>query len=1051
MRAILLVLILALTVPTLFAQVPVINSFAPTSGPIGTQVTITGSNFSTISADNKVYFGTIPATVLNASATSLTVTVPLATPFQPISVNVNGLTAWSAAPFVVTYNDGGMDFTATSFNSSTNLSGGGFVTEGDLDGDGKTDFIYTRFSFDEIRILRNVSWGGNFSFTNAFPSATIGGIINPLSIKTGDLNGDGLPELVVTSLTFRMIYVLKNTSTPGNISFDNPITFGTGDGPRKLAIGDLDNDGRADIVVTNESNNSISVLRNTTTGGNISFATKIDFTTGPSPESVCIGDLDGDGKREIAVTSYSNASMIHVFKNSSTPGNISFEPRIDLATGPFPWDVNMGDLDSDGKPELLASTGTNNNIAVFRNTSAGSLSFATRIDLPTGFSPRGMSLADLNADGKPEIVTANWSFESTVAILKNNSTPSTFSFAPFATYNTNVGPGSLSLADFNADGLIDILTANSQSNSLSYIQNNLNITTGIPKCPVLLTPANNLTNVQHGTPLLFTWQKEHNATSYRLRIIEQSGAYTEVTTTDTFYLFPSPNAGINYTWNVRPVNMPDPSVTCAVFAFSTCPAVANPITIAAEGNTDKCAVDSVKLRASATGNLQWFLDGKPIVGATADTLWAKGGGNYTIRILNGACYSNPSNVLTITNLPTPVKPSLTVQGATTFCEGGSVQLTSSLNINNQWFKNNSPVASATGINYTVSATGEYFVRVTNTSSGCHNYSDTVSVQVNPVPTTPAITVTGSTAICTGSSATLQSSATSGNQWFKNGTLIAGAVNQQYTATEAGTYTVKVSNGNCTSAASTGVTITVNTTPTAPTLTAAGSTGICSGDSVKLQSSVATGNQWYKNGTAITGATGPDYFAKEAASFSVRTTQNGCTSASSNAYDVTVYPAPTKPGITSNGTAMTATGTGYTSYQWYLNNNIINGATQSQYATTQNGVYTVVVKDNRGCANTSDNFNYVTTAVNDVFFQGYTIQWFPNPVHDNLQLQVSPGTGLSGKVTVRVIDVAGRLVQQEQVLKNGANTIPMKQLPAGPYWIVLKNNKTEKTVRILKVN
>src|SRR5687767_6882265 len=74
---------------------PTISSFSPASGPVGTSVTITGTNFSATPANNIVYFGPVRATVTNASAGSLTVTAPPGANFQPITVTVNGLTAYS--------------------------------------------------------------------------------------------------------------------------------------------------------------------------------------------------------------------------------------------------------------------------------------------------------------------------------------------------------------------------------------------------------------------------------------------------------------------------------------------------------------------------------------------------------------------------------------------------------------------------------------------------------------------------------------------------------------------------------------------------------------------------------------------------------------------------------------------------------------------------------------------------------------------------------------------------------------------------------------------
>ena len=108
--------VLALVIAsTLIAQVPTISSFSPGSGHIGTQVIITGTNFSATSVNNAVFFGAVKANVSAATPTSLTVTVPVGATYQPLSVTVNGLIAYSATPFHVVYTGGGVNFGASSF------------------------------------------------------------------------------------------------------------------------------------------------------------------------------------------------------------------------------------------------------------------------------------------------------------------------------------------------------------------------------------------------------------------------------------------------------------------------------------------------------------------------------------------------------------------------------------------------------------------------------------------------------------------------------------------------------------------------------------------------------------------------------------------------------------------------------------------------------------------------------------------------------------------------------------------------------------------------
>ncbi|HEX6426474.1 MAG TPA: FG-GAP-like repeat-containing protein [Niastella sp.] len=1039
MRPVLLLITLVLTTLVAFCQIPVISSFSPATGPIGTQVVISGNNFSANLTDNTVYFGAVKADVLVASPTALTVEVPTGATFDPLSVTVNKLTTKAASPFIVTTAGGGTNFTATSFDAAYNMSGGQSVTAGDLDGDGKTDLVYINSQADRVKILRNTIQGNAISFV----TTTISSIVSPYIVKTADLDGDGLLDLVVTNAAFTTVNVLKNKSTPGNIVFDNPVGFPTGSEPRNLAIGDIDNDGRPDLVVANYSGNSISVFRNTSAGGTISFGIKVDFTTLVKPTGICIGDLDGDGKNDIGVAS--RDYYVSVFKNSSVTGNISLDARVDYATD-YCYDVKMADLDGDGKLDLAVSN--TSSVSVFRNTgSPNSLSFATRVNYPVFWLPQDIAVSDLDGDGKPEIVNANWYTSSKACVYKNNSTPGTIAFAPYVGYNTDAGAVGVVLADLNGDGLTDMITANTTNNTLSYLQNRVNNAPSIYSCPELLTPVHNSVNINYSTPVVFTWRKQPNATSYEFRAVHQNGSSSTVTTTDTFYAFNTPAAGVNYTWSVKPANVMLTAPCPVNFAFSTCAATANPYTITATGNTSICSYDSVKLQAPGGVNIQWFLDQKPIPGAMADTLWTKQGGVYSVRVLNGSCYSNPSNTIKVTSLATPVKPVLSKPAVTDICAGSNVSLASSTSSNNQWFQDDVPIPAATNYVYKATATGRYFVQVSNTSTGCVSNSDTVNVTVRPVPTTPVISVTGNIGLCNGDSVKLQSSAAVNIQWYKDGVAIPGAVNADFFAKAAGNYNVGVSQDGC-SAYSTSVLITVKALPAAPYIITAGSTALCNGDSVKLQSSVATGNQWFKNDTAITIATGKDYFAKTGGLYAVKTTQNGCTSLSSAKTVITIYPLPARPVITAGGTMM-STNAGYSSYQWYFNNSIILGAVTSQYNATKNGVYKVEVTDQNGCKNSSDNFNFVTTALSDVILQGYTIQWFPNPVPGDLTIQVSAGASLIKPVTMWMIDANGKKVKAEQMLKIGQNTIPMQQLPAGIYWLMLKVGDSQKAVKVFK--
>ncbi len=126
-----------------YAQVPTISGFTPTSGPIGTTVTITGTNFDDIDANNIVYFGATRATVTAATSTQLTVTVPAGATYAPISALVNALTTVSAESFFVTFGTG-VTITACSFPAETSVAVGGgssSIAVADVNLDGNPDFL----------------------------------------------------------------------------------------------------------------------------------------------------------------------------------------------------------------------------------------------------------------------------------------------------------------------------------------------------------------------------------------------------------------------------------------------------------------------------------------------------------------------------------------------------------------------------------------------------------------------------------------------------------------------------------------------------------------------------------------------------------------------------------------------------------------------------------------------------------------------------------------------------------------------------------------------
>ncbi|MFO0508167.1 MAG: FG-GAP-like repeat-containing protein, partial [bacterium] len=466
---------------------PTITSFTPASGPIGTTVTITGTNFNTTPTNNIVIFGATAATVTAATATQLIVTVPMGATYTRITVlnATTGLLAYSSTNFTPTFTPNKGSITVCDFSPKVDFPAEPSpysIAIGDLDGDGKADLVVGNNGNLTVSVFRNTSTGvGNISYAAKVDLALIA---FPQSISIGDLDGDGKLDLAVANHQFlnNSVSIFRNTSTVGTISFAPRVTFQPDEDPSSVSIGDLDGDGKADLAVTNQLSNSVSIFRNTSTGvGNISYATKVDFTTGTAPLSVSIGDLDGDLKADLAVANNGSTS-VSIFRNTSAgAGNISYAAKVDFTTGTTPRFVSVGDLDGDGKNDLSVANTGSNTVSVFRNTStgAGNIGYDAKVDFTTGTgtAPVSVSIGDLDGDGKADLAVANSASVSiaSLSILRNTSTGvGTISYAPKVDLITGINPRSVSIGDLDGDGKHDVALANGGSSSISVIRNNPN-------------------------------------------------------------------------------------------------------------------------------------------------------------------------------------------------------------------------------------------------------------------------------------------------------------------------------------------------------------------------------------------------------------------------------------------------------------------------------------------------------------------------------------------------------------------------------------------------
>lgn len=442
----------------LFSQ-PTISSFTPASGPVGTTVTINGTNFNATPANNIVFFGAVRATVSAATTTSLTVIVPDGATYQPLTVTTSNLTAYSSKPFVVTFSGAAPVFTSKSFeyaahvDSIENTETSKYAI-GDLDNDGRIDVATIDRTTNTLSVYRNTTITSVVSFASKLDFVTGQ---NPRSVSIGDINGDGKLDIIVSNLNDNTVSVFKNSSSPGAISFASKSDFATATQPSAISVTDIDQDGKADLVVNSIGlPGAVSVLRNSSVSGSVSFAPKVDIAlVGVSIEELRTADIDGDGKSDILIPNY-GLGTITVYRNTSLPGTISFASRIEIgAPDGYPSQLEIGDLNGDGKPDLAVEYYLGNTISVFRNASSvGSISFDSPVDFATGNYTDGIAITDLDGDGKPDMAVP--SGVDSVSLFQNSSSVGgAITFHPIvkfpAPFNSPILTG-----DFNGDGTPDI-------------------------------------------------------------------------------------------------------------------------------------------------------------------------------------------------------------------------------------------------------------------------------------------------------------------------------------------------------------------------------------------------------------------------------------------------------------------------------------------------------------------------------------------------------------------------------------------------------------------
>ncbi len=341
------------------------------------------------------------------------------------------------------------------------------VAIGDLNGDGKRDLAVANSGSvrDRVSVLLG-NGAGSFGKQRNF---AVG--VGPTSVAIGDFNVDGNPDLAVTNSG-------SSNSGSGNVSvllgngagsFGAATNFAVGRYPDSVAIGDLNGDGKPDLAVANSGSNNVSVLLG---NGDGTFGAARYFSLGTGPTSVAIGDLNGDGNPDLAVT-----RPTYVVSVLLGNGDATFGAAMDFAVGLGPTSVAIGDLNGDGKPDLaVANSGSLNQqpstVSILLGNGAGN--FRAARNFAAGFHPYSVAIGDLNRDGKPDLAVGNATAGSGFGHVSILIGIGGGTFA--APKHLRVGSGlsqplSVAIGNLNAGSYPDLAVAKHGSNNVSVLLN----------------------------------------------------------------------------------------------------------------------------------------------------------------------------------------------------------------------------------------------------------------------------------------------------------------------------------------------------------------------------------------------------------------------------------------------------------------------------------------------------------------------------------------------------------------------------------------------------
>src|SRR6266566_4927932 len=333
------------------------------------------------------------------------------------------------------------------------------IAIGDFNGDGKPDVVVvdngaSSSNAQNVNVLLN---NGDGTFTRV---ATSLNSIFVLGVAVGDFNHDGKLDIAFFGQTYFAVLLGNGDGTFAPLTTTYPTGTSTGSYPISIAVGDFNGDGALDVAIALLNDSAIQLFSNNGSG---TFTVLPETPTCGNPGSLVVADFNGDGKQDIAVACQTGSVSILL-----GDGNNHFQTLPAGGVMPGPYSIAAADLNGDGRADLVTANNTGSSATVLLGNGDGSFRVSSPIPLPS--QPFSVVIADVSRDGIPDVMVLNDGTHVTLLLGNGDGT-----FAPSAqTLQTGIGAGTtwVALGDFNGDSNMDLVVANSLTNSVAIFLGN---------------------------------------------------------------------------------------------------------------------------------------------------------------------------------------------------------------------------------------------------------------------------------------------------------------------------------------------------------------------------------------------------------------------------------------------------------------------------------------------------------------------------------------------------------------------------------------------------